>query len=670
MPTFNEQRGQGAFQPVLSEPAGGGPGGRTIPGPGLAAATTGLQGAGSLLNFFGSQPLPPDAASEELVANKADLEAELIGELSLIADAPIPGGVFRQAKDDIDRVASGYRQGRVSQQELNVRLASIVQRYVATDPRNSEKYRDLARSVLGITPSEQILADRVEDFEFEQTQQRQVQQNEANFAISRGAVVSDGNGGIDIAATALRGRELAQQQAAQDALRERLELQRLQLENARGRQLTQTERDNAEYQTALTNLAPLLDSRMGDLYESLRIFKQGTEGAQMSREEQLTQIANSLNVLRAEVNTVIGEVALQNALTPSTRQNLLNAYNSQIDAVTEMFTGDLSEFTNTERMLDAMDARTGRQVREAAPAINALRLAVGDEFASNIMTAAIRSNPELNTNLAEEASRATVQLLSPGVGVLNGTRDISDMSQTERASAVKLGMDTIDRLNRRPQALNEQQRTTLKNAYGNMLTAALNTSNIKDRARGVEQLSNARNLATLNILRANDTEYEQVGEQLRNANAQVFAETARRVQPDTTINQLVRGFANPLLGADTRARTFIPVYDARSGRIEIHSGRDNNFSRATERVPPGLARDVERLNENLDAIVQLRNFGDDALAAFTDRQLRQAFVMTTGVIGLTNEDSLEPLPDSLAGILGVQPDRLDPANAGDEREDQ
>ena len=637
MPTFNEQRGQGTFQPVLSDPTGVGPGGRTIPGPALGAAAGGIKGAASVFDVLASRPLPPNQESEDLIANKADLEAELIGEVSLIADAPIPSGIFRQAKDDIDRAASAYRQGRMSQTEVNVRLASIVQRYVSTDPRNSKKYRDLARDVLGILPTEELLSERIADIEFSRDQQREITRDEADFAVSKGVIVADANGGIDVESTALKGRRLRQLEAEQDALKDKLALQKQLLELENGRKPTQREIDDSEYRTFTATLNPLLDERIAGLYQSILAFKRGPASSGMSREEQITQLSNNVNTLRAEVSAIVGQAALSSGISPTTRQNALNAYMSDFDAVEALFIGDLSEFANTERLLSAMGDKEGLHIAKTAPLLTTYKALAGEEYVTDVVRETVQSSPELRSTVTEEAFRLSSALLQPGADIMSGQRGITDMSQTEKVSAAKTSMRLINQMGRTPQSLNDNQKLAYKNANMEMIIAATETDNVRDRARGIEQLSSARNINAIKTLAANDPEVAEIGAGLRTANAQVFAETARRLQPDTTANQLIRGFANPLLGADTRAKQFVPVYNPETRMIEIQSGRDGNFSTPEERLPPFLVRSVEQANKNLNAIIDLRQVGDDEFQG-TDDEVRLAIVQSTGTIRVIGEE--------------------------------
>lgn len=652
MPTFNEQKGQGTFQPVLSDAGGVRPGGRTVPGSGAIAASGVIQGAASIFDTLASRPLPPDQDSEDLVANKADLEAELVGELSLIADAPIPGGVFRQAKDDVDRAASAFRQGRMGSNEINVRLASIVQRYIATDPRNAEKYRDLARNALGLVPSEQILANRLEDIEFQRDQQRQISRDEADFAISKGSVVSDGRGGIDVEATALRGRELRGQEAELDNIKKKLELQKLQLELRKGAKPTQTEIDDAEFRTAVSALSPVIDGRMQDIYQSMKLLSEGPAGSQMSQEEQIAAVGENINAWRAEITAVVNRAALDNGLTPRTRQDLLTAYLEPVEAAATMINGDLSHFQNTKRLLETMDATTGVGIRESAPTINRLRLMLGEQTTGSIVGSSILSDPELSSTVTQEAHKFALDQLTPYSQMASGERTVDDMSGKERRGAVRLGVKTIDEMSRRPQQLDGNQRLAYKNTYAQVIQTATTTDNVKDRAQGVSKLSQPSKLAALDTLRANDNDFEQVGLALRDANALAFTETARRLQPDTTIQQLGTGLiADKVFGVKGAGKQFVPLYNPETGRIEIFSGSSlKALGPAEERVTPSLRRDVELANENLEAIVHLKDYGGGQLSNFTESQIKQAIAVGTG-IGVTDEEALEEIPGGLANFF-------------------
>lgn len=649
IPTGNEQA---TFQPILGETGAGGPGGNTVPGAALGAVSTGIAGAASIFDVLAGQPLPPDQASEELVANKADLESELVGEVSLIGEAGIPGGTFRQAKGDVDRVAASFRQGRMSQQETNIRLASVVQRYIAGDPRNAETYRDLARNVLGVVPTQEVVAQRRKDTATAAAQQEAIITDEANFAISKGVVVADGLGGINRKATALEGRSLRAMEARQEALKDTIEMQKLLAETDAARKLTQVERDNIEYQETLKETLPLIESRLGGVYEALKVYQQGPEGTQQSREEQIETISNTLAIQKSAALSAVNGMMLTAATSPTTRRNILDAFEAQWAPAEEMLTGDLSEFANTVRANQTIDANAGNAHRKIAPLLNTFRVIAGEEITQGYLQEAAQKSVAVNTALATEAHDVAIAALQPNLDIITGERGIQQMNPTEKGQAVKGTMKALDTMNRKPQSLTPNQKQAYKLGSAEMITAALDTDSVNDRANGTQRLSTNRNLIALDVLRANDPEFEEVGEALRDLNAQAFVESVRRTPSDTTINQLIQRVGTR---GRSEIRQFSPVYNGATGVIEIHSvGRDGKSKLATERLPPGMADRVTKMNSNLNAITHLKDYGGSDLGQFSEKQIKQGFVLSTsGGITISNEDAFEPIPGGLLGFFGV-----------------
>jgi hypothetical protein len=649
MPTFNEQKGQGTFQPVLSEPGGRGVGGPTVPGSGVAVASTAIDGVSNILDIL-SSGARTEKPNEKLLANTSDLEAELVGELSLIADTPIPGGVVRQAGEDIDRLRQSFQQGRMSQTEMNTRLASITQRYISQDPVNAEAYRKLARNVLGVVPTQEILAAEQEQIQHELDQQREITQSFVDVSVDKyGIAIPDGRGGIDIEATAARGQELLQEEARINGLKQQIQMQKMLAEGDKARKLTEAEVKRIEFGNFQQAVTPLIDSVLEGQFNSIKLLRQGpTEG--QSTEEFQRLLLEDTRQRRLLVESIVNDAAIEAGVSNTTREDMIKQATGVFESTTNAIQGN---FEDIEDSLRAMEARGKSDIRRASPTIARLSDLGGRDAVNAVVVTAKNASTEVSQQLDEDVVRLITSQMDRMNSIMDGTSTSADLSSEERPAVARNGFAALEAMNRTPTAIQGQQKESFKNITSSLIQMTQDTPNPRDKATGVERLSTEFNLAALETLRANDKDVEVIGAALRDANADAFITNARRMEPNTPLMQQAKTILS--LGRK-KPEGFTAVYDAETGRIEIASIKaDRSPIIVKDNIPSGIAKDVRRLNGNLDTIIRLADYGGNKeLTKFTPNQIKQAFVLSTGSVDIVNQELMEEIPGGLAGFFGIQ----------------
>lgn len=636
------------FQPILSEPSGGGASQVETPGPGKGVASTAIDFLSGLVDERARRPLK-EREDVNKAANLANLEQELQGELSLLTGLDV-GGTVRDAADEMDTVRLSYAQGKMSRTMLNARMASIVQRYVSTDPRNSSSYRDLAKNVLGVVPTEQLYAEQRESLEEQTKREREVSAKLENFAIDEGVVVYNADGSLNREATAEAGRQLAAEQAEFNQINQKLDLQKKRMEIDAGRKLTEAEIKRTEEQTLFKGLNPIFNQKINGALND--IHAQAVIARKTGNTDLLKNLETRFAKLTSDWQATYSQAVINAAVSPSTAQSVAQQYQNRLDSVGNLFNGDFSLLESQKRIVGALENDATIETFEKFPLVAQLKDTLGAQAFAYIGQQTLANNPDVVANISKEMQAGLKTLTAENP---TQRRDMmADMSAEDRNAAAKLNLKIIDGAVRDSRPMDMQTSSDFSRAMDVEAAAIEFSRNPESQRKGVDRITKPGVLNRLDEARnQGNAEAEFAGINIRDASIAAFYNGTRKnsAPSGATVVEsspfLTFGAAGPTSQTQVSNAAFQAVYNPEVGRVSLVK-----LSGAANAQPsPEATKQIEMLNQNLEAIVRLRDYGDNPLKDLNDKQIKQLFVDSAGTIGMINEESAAEYPASILEYL-------------------
>lgn len=587
----------------------------------------------------------------------------LIGEGTedeIVASDPTARGAIQAA----DRLAQSHEQGRLSRRQYLDRLSLTVKEAVAEKPHLSAAIRDRVRAVAGLNPTEELVRIQLEEDAFERKLEFDTKQTAVTAASNSGIHFFDDNGQFDSDRMALAGREILQAQALAD----------LEADKA-ARAPTKEQMDVRQFQAQMALASTVYNNKISGILTQIQLVTAANPN--LTSEQQNAELQQQWGVARQDflisLNNQLNSAAANSRISPKARADALQAWQDQLNAIDELFTGDFAEAERTKRVMDAFQNNTQITFVEVAPALAQTKALFGPEVMANVLPEFItpEQRPELASDIENVFStvdqqaqeRRQIGSISALNSIADGTGTLSSMDAGTKTDVIRMATDAIDNYNRLGvDTLNDTQLQSYARLNSMLIREAQGSQDGED-IRGVAKLTlTPANTAKMRTLAASEQNKEAAS---RLASAQIGVGAAAMRDVGLSMGPRSKRVGSNALGTE-RTVTFTPVFNLGTGRLEIIN--DDKATRTTlagspARPPDDLVRDVDDWNNFADRISEISSLTDvPGFSNLNEAQLGQKLAIQSGVGG---PEVIENAGPEVLGMQGLVDRQLNEAGQDD-----
>ena len=371
----------------------------------------------ALLNYGG----PREGQSPENVDDGTD-----------VWTAPHMQGVNRS----LSSLQQGANQGRISREEFYLRSAGVVQQAIKDNPRFADQIRQRAQDVLGVLPSQQLVAMETQRQAAMEGTQQQLLQDNLQYANENAILyLTDDGNEVDLYRTQTAVRLHREASARLEAEVDSLD------RNIKRDTLTNRTPSQLEYERVIT---PITDDMFHSMMSaSMTQISQWAENNGISGDGGAQELAAAVGDRRLTFMATLERLFAESEVTIPTevRGKIKDHYSAQFEDVESWANGGLSRFQQSGKQIEAIANADKSSFSRVAPIYNALGNVFGFEALADIWNDAMLGGGLIQNTLARE-------MVGFSEGVSRGEFGSSGIGGLGRSarSGIKSNMDILSAL--------------------------------------------------------------------------------------------------------------------------------------------------------------------------------------------------------------------------------
>lgn len=555
---------------------------------------------------------------------------------------------FQSVASGVGKLSQAKAQGRISTAEFMTRSSVIVQQAVADNPRFATEIRQHAQELLGLNPTASMVAIQADEQKSLKDQRTAVKTSFITEAAKSGDVYLNEDGSIDLNLTAQAGQKLAQASAnlANVSADVDMQIKRAQLYNLEHPEASRTvsfeERTDAEARGIVGATRDVFNNKVAAALTRLPGIL--AQNANLSQPEKEAHAAQELGRLHMSFNTWFNNQVNQSEtpLSPKAVEQARQYWENQFAVIEKLTAGDLSNTKTIGAYLSSLKVKAGLDFHQSSPLISNVMDVFGPGAAGPIVQTAINVSTQGRTEMNNE-----ILALTNGQATINAGTHMQNASNAAagKTPIIKLpdylqqkgALDVLRAANKdyisRPTSLTPQELKAYGNGQKNILAIALDPSrSASDKQNAVADVSSPQALATFKKFASNpdnagDAQTIAIGNMMlnrQNVEAQVLS-----LKPEVAGIKMV-DFKNLTSQA---GYNFTPYYNPQTGRVEISSKVERDETTGTDNPAPSvtLVKQVQSINQSLNAIEQMKEYGTDQDKSLNGAQIKQVVALGSGL---------------------------------------
>lgn len=607
---------------------------------------------------------------------KPQTTVPLVGEAA-DGDAAKSTATYKNLDSQMGKFNQALEQSPDRRPEVYARAATVLQQAISENPRFSEELRKRATEVLGFNPTAEVLALEADHAKAAEAEHAQLRSSITSQGLSNGVLKlkTDGSGEIDFAGTAASLQALKQKEnESQLALRD-VEIQKAKAELANGKPLTAEQIKNGRQSAIAPFFDQIFNGVTGAATSQMeQFFKTNAAVTDPIKQEELLRQAfdPAEQAFWSGFNNAKTKFMSDGSMVPEDFKSFADMYKFQFDQIKEHFKGGFGNAEAAVRMVGELNRDNKVWADQNLGVVSKIIGAFGPN-AQPLVQQAISAAGEGRTSLVSSMVNALnnfgpTQQLDHLTKVANGaasTEDIKDVPSKKGQLALQ------------GTSIDNNVKSILKGdvsgmiGFGNVLN---DFAKIGSQESDPDSLASAAGFVVNPSALAAFDKYSTVNPTVaKSAGGWIGALAARTAMknmqalsaaPNTNAGPEGayynrEGRAQLQAGSTNQTVSYDVQYNAQTGQVEIKPNLPNDYQGLLPRIPQGLTDRVRLINQSLDAVVHLKDYGNDQIKNADDALLKLGVAKKSGISIIGEPEEAKPTTakgkqsyDKVPGELG------------------
>ncbi len=578
----------------------------------------------------------------------------------------------KDAKGKIDRLHQANQQGSLSSTEFYTRAAVIVQDSINKNPAFAAEMRQHAQAVLGVQPTQELLALQKQDDEQKRSDTNTVLMTNVQAADQAGIRFFNPDGSYNFDKMADAGSSLLfQQKKLTDQIRA------AQLEAAsRTPAPTHEQTVDAETGAVIKSVDPVFKQVAKGVLSGIPAMMQ--QAAAMKDPEKQAHILQQIGIAQAQMGAYLDNVILTNNISPDGADKLRKRYNGIFENYKVLAgSSDFSYVKTLGAQMQALDDEGQIDLAKTAPFLTRARQLAGPQGVAGILSVFMNSNTEFRETMDAEANAFVAH---PTTVIANHNNYVSgakgpdgkpiQLANDPNPETQKLNLKglvaTLNGYTQTPNTLGDAEQNGFGNAIVQVATLGMKSSDPKVLSQASATMSSPATLQTFDAFAKNPKNANAVPG-VAQAQIALHTQAVMRNVPvlmqGSTVNIVPNAsqYDYSFNGLDAEGTTFaaplglnvktVPYFNPSNGRIGFNLVATDNKGAVVPLEPADVSsamqglqsytKQVNDINQSLDAVTHLASYGVGREKDLKPLEIKQIITMGSG---LPVKEGMKPVP--------------------------